>query len=270
MNKKEKRVGGAKAAETLTKQQMEDRIFNKMLFWLVATAVVEVLMVLINRFYVHIRAGEIGALPAIHAILGVAPVIGIVLCAVFLLWGKKIRKDSDGKKDAILQTILGTAFLVAGCGAFLMRAYGLTAAPAVLTIVPALGILMLIFYLYQKEFFFSATVVGMGIMGLWILRNASRPAAYSGYMIMVLALTLLGVVYAKQMKRNEGKITIGGKEIAILQPGAAYNAYYLTAAVTLVIMFAAMMFGASLAYYGIWVLVAWLFILAVFFTSKMM
>ena len=65
-------------------------------------------------------------------------------------------------------------------------------------------------------------------------------------------------------------ITVKGKEIALLQPGTAYPAYYLTTVISAVILLAPLALGAAVAYYAIWVMAAWLFILAVYFTSKLM
>ena len=76
--------------------------------------------------------------------------------------------------------------------------------------------------------------------------------------------------FSKDRKKKNGMITIKGKEFALLQPGAAYPAYYLTAVISAVILLAPLALGAAVAYYAIWVMAAWLFILAVYFTSKLM
>ena len=60
MKKNEIKTGRNKPPEVRTREQIEDRAFNRMLLWLATAAVVEVVMVLINRFYVHTRVSELG------------------------------------------------------------------------------------------------------------------------------------------------------------------------------------------------------------------
>ena len=49
------------------------------------------------------------------------------------------------------------------CG-LLMRNYESTVAPMVLAVVPGLGVLMMVFYLYPKEFFACGIVGGLGLL----------------------------------------------------------------------------------------------------------
>ena len=60
MKKNEIKTGRSKPPEVRTREQQEDQAFNKMLLWLAAAAVVEVVMVLINRYYIHTRVSELG------------------------------------------------------------------------------------------------------------------------------------------------------------------------------------------------------------------
>lgn len=270
MKKNETKTGRTKPADVRTREQMEDRAFNRMLLWLAATVVVEVIMLLVNRFYVHARVEELGAIPTLSVILGIAPIVGIVLCALFLFWGFRIRKSDEVLQDGMIQFVLAAAFLCMGIGGWIMRTYGVAGAPMVLGVVPALGVLMLVFYLYQKEFFGCAIAGGLGILGMWIFRSAVRGSTYYGYLVVALVVIVLGAVLAVSLKKKNGMITIKGKELALLQPGAAYPAYYLTAVISAVILLAPLALGAAVAYYAIWVMAAWLFILAVYFTSKLM
>ena len=51
MKKNEMKAGGKKPPEVRSREQMEDRAFNRMLLWLVAVAAVEVVMLLINSLW---------------------------------------------------------------------------------------------------------------------------------------------------------------------------------------------------------------------------
>jgi len=151
-----------------------------------------------------------------------------------------------------------------------MRNLETTAAPMVLAVVPGLGVLMMVFYLYQKEFFGCAVIGGMGLLGFWVYRTFLSGAVYYGYLALTLVIAAVGVALALKLKQKDGVWTIRGKEIVVLQPGAAYLPYYLTAAVTAILLLAPLALGAAVAYYAMWIMATWLFILAVYFTSKLM
>ena len=186
----------------------------------------------------------------------VFPIAGAVLFVLFLVWAVKVRNGDSGK-DGTLQAAVACGFLCMGIGGLLMRNLETTAAPMVLAVVPGLGVLMMVFYLYQKEFFGCAVIGGMGLLGFWVYRTFLSGAVYYGYL-------------ALKLKQKDGVWTIRGKEIVVLQPGAAYLPYYLTAAVTAILLLAPLALGAAVAYYAMWIMAAWLFILAVYFTSKLM
>ena len=170
----------------------------------------------------------------------------------------------------MLQIVLGSALLAIGLGGYVMRLFGTNGASLVLGVVPALGVLALVFYLYQKEFFACAIAGGLGILGLWVFRVSGSGAKYYLFLVVVLVILAAGVALAIVLKKRDGVLTIRGKDVAVLQPGGAYPAYYITAAVVVVLLLAPLVIGASVAYYAIWVMAAWLFILAVYFTSKLM
>ena len=59
MKKNETKAGRNKPPEVRTREQLEDQAFNRMLLWLAAAAVVEVVMLLVNRYYIHARVEEL-------------------------------------------------------------------------------------------------------------------------------------------------------------------------------------------------------------------
>ena len=271
MKKNETKGVRTKASEVRSqKEQMEDRAFNRMLLWLAGTVLTEVVLLLVNRYYIHARVEELEHLATIHTILGIAPIAGVVLFAGFLYWGLQQRKKGDEHRDGIIQIILACAFLVMGVGAFGMRLYGAAAAPLILGIVPGLGVLMLVFYLYQKEFFACAFAGGLGILGLWVFRTIGGGTNYYLYRVLALVVIAAGLALMLKLKKTDGVMEIRGKKVAVLQPGAAYPTNLITAAITAVLLIAPLALGAAVAYYAIWVMAAWLFILAVYFTSKLM
>ena len=91
-----------------------------------------------------------------------------------------------------------------------------------------------------------------------------------GCLILALVVALVGVVLAGKAKAKDGVITLGGREYQLFQPETAYLAFFLTVVITAVLLLAPLALGTAMAYYGIWAMAVWLFILAVYFTSKLM
>ena len=93
----------------------------------------------------------------------------------------------------------------------------------------------------------------MGLLCFWVYRTFLSGAVYYGYLALTLVIAAVGVALALKLKQKDGVWTIRGKEIVVLQPGAAYLPYYLTAAVTAILLLAPLALGAAVAYYAMWI-----------------
>ena len=131
--------------------------------------------------------------------------------------------------------------------------------------------------MYQREFFYSAFYTGLGTMLLWMLRHkdstvdpsSSRLTTYV-FLAIVAILMVLGLVMLLQARKNGGVWSLAGREVRVLPAEAGYSLIFLTLAVNVVAVAAAAVMGGNVGYYLIYVLVAWLFALLVYYTVKMM
>ena len=73
-------------------------------------------------------------------------------------------------------------------------------------LVPAWAALALVYYLYQREFFLSALVSGVGVLGLWFVRHAG---ASSFYTIGAVAVILVLAVMMLWLKGHGGRLFSG-------------------------------------------------------------
>lgn len=267
MNRNEKNVGRYKPPEVREREQQEDIVFNKMLQWLVAAVIAEVVMLLLNRFYIHTRVSELGMLPVMSKLLLAFPIIGIVAFVLCLFWRKNVRQSG---KSGDLQLMVGGTLLCIGVCGFLLRMFGSTGSGVVLAIAPILAVLILIYYLYQKEFFASAILGALSVLGLWVYRVAGSGSTYVLCLVLTAAVAAVGVALSLKLKKNDGVLTVKGREVSLLTPDASYKSFYISAVVALVLLLCPLALGAAVAYYSIWVIIAGLFILAVYFTSKLM
>ena len=261
------RVGKSASQDLDAKRRMEDRIFNRMLVWLAVAVVAEIYFVVVNRFYVNAKTAEINAMFAWHKALPFLGCAGIILFLLCLVWGRKMVAQG---KDMILPFALSGGFLVIGLGSLLVRMSRATS-HLMLGIVPGLAILLIIFYLYQKEYFPCALVSALGILTVICFRlSGPTGKKYLLSLAVTIVVTAVCLAVMLKLKQNEGRMTWKGKQVELLASGANYLPCFITAVLAIVVCLCPLALGAAAAYYGIWVLGAWVFILAVYFTSKLM
>ena len=135
-----------------------------------------------------------------------------------------------------------------------------------LLLVPALAGLALVFYLYQREFFLAATASGMAALALWFVRYANG-ASYEVALILVAIVLVLAV--ALFLKKHDGALPLK-TPVPFLTPGCSYSVILASCLASIVVVVAALVAGAAAAYYLIFVMLAWIFALFVYYTVKMM
>jgi hypothetical protein len=132
-----------------------------------------------------------------------------------------------------------------------------------LLLIPALAGLALVYYLYQKEFFLSAAAIGLSVVGLWFVRIS---AAGVESVLMAVGVVVLGAL-ALWLKKRDGALT---SALRLLPKRAGYSVILASCLAALLALAAAMVLGASAAYYLLFVMIAWLFALLVYYTVKLM
>ena len=252
MNKKEQQIQRAK---------QEDAILTKALWWIVGAVVLEALLLLLNQVYSHYTPAQIQLAVALRSVFtGLA--IALPICFVLLLiWAVKARKSG---KHAGLSAALAIIVLALAACAVIIRVFDESGIRLLYV-----AVLALIYYLYQREFFFAAVLSALGILGVKVVPyRVSFPEIAYTYAI-VLGVVLVGaVVVFCIMQTAGGKLKLGGKWVEILPKSANYVLLYVTCAVVAVVVIAALVLGALTLLYG--VLVAWLLILAVYYTVRLM
>lgn len=264
---KEKRVAEKRAAQN----RREDAILNRVLIWFGAAVIAELVLLLLNRYYINptTRPGEIEFMGALFKAFPVIIGVAAVGTAAFLVW--TILNHKSGKSyvlPGVLAWVFG-AVLVASVVTYRFNAAGVQ---LLCGLAPVAAVLALVFYLYQHEFFAVTVLSALGILGLWIVRRAG-----GGYQVVIYAYTAAAVVVVaaaalvcRAMQKSGGVLKAGGKELRLFHHNASYGMIYLTCAIVAAALAAALALGSAAAYYLIFALVAWLFIMAVYYTVKLM
>ena len=247
------------------RRRQEDQALNRGLMWVGGAIVLEFLLLLVNRYYINFMISEVALAEAILNGLRIVRIAGTILGVAALVWA--VLRFRKGEKNG-LYLVLALA-----CGALVICAHVTLAfqksgIQMLFLMVPAWAGLALVYYLYQREFFLGATASGLSILGLWFVR-------FGVGIGLETLLTLVGVALvaaaALWLKKHDGVLQrAAGDEIRLMPKNASYTLVLVSCLVGLLVLAAAMVLGANIAYYLMFAMVAWLFGLLVYYTVKLM
>lgn len=247
------------------RRQQEDIALQRGLLWVVGAVVLEVLLVLLNRFYVNYPLTDSGVntFLALHEALKVLRVAAPVAAVLALLW--TVWQLKQGKKYA-LQLIIAIALAAVTICVHVAIKYRADGMSMLYWLVIAWAVLAMVFYIYQREFFLAAAACGMSVLALWFVRYGATGRMEA--ILLEAAILVVGLA-ATLLKKDDG--ALAGKEaLRFLPKGSDYGVLLITCAVSLIAVAASMLAGGTVAYYLMFVMVAWLFALFVYYTVKLM
>jgi len=254
------------------RKKQEDIALTRALSWFGAAMVLEFLLLLVNKYYVNFTAdsASIAVALAMSTVIKVTTALGLIGAVVCGFFGWKNYKASGALP--FLWLVLTAALLALGLGSGLIVLFYRAAVELLYILVPAAAVLALVYYLYQKEFFFSACGVGVGLLGLWLVRKNSgtHDLLVTLYTVAGAVVLLAILLLMLKLKKEQGVLTIKGTQYSILSKQSNYLPMFLSCALGLLALVAGLLLGSTAAFYLLFVLLAWLFVLLVYYTVKMM
>ena len=250
------------------RRKQEDAQFNKLLIWVAAALVFEAVVLFIKRFLVNYgqtNVTELRIAIAISKMLMVLQYVAPILMVAAAVWCLiRFKKNAGIKLPAILCGVFAALTVTAVLG-YNFRAAGMT---IVCALPPVVAVLALIYYIYQKEFFFSTVLGILGIFALWFYRKAYavRPLMVVVLCCAVLIVLAVAAFLLWKLSKQDGK----WKETQLFAHGISYKPAFISVGVTALAVLAALAVGATVAYYAIFALIVWLFCLVVYYTVRMM
>ena len=247
------------------RRRQEDIALQKGLLWVAGAVVLEVLLVLLNRFYINIPLSDsrIQIALTLHEVLKVARMAAPVAAALALLWTVWQLKQRKPYVPQLALTAALAAVSVCIHVAIKFRNAGMS---MLYWLVIAWAVLAMVFYIYQREFFLGASACGMSVLALWFVRfgPAGRPEA----ILLTAAILVVGLI-SLWLKKNDGALNDKTGQY-FLPKGSSYGVLLVTCLASLIAVAAAMLAGGVVAYYLVYVMIAWLFALFVYYTVKLM
>ena len=258
MNKKEQRKA--------QRAREEDIVLTKVLWWILGAVVLETLLLLLNKVYYRFTTEQVYIVVALQGMFRVLAIVLPICFVVLLVWTVLFWRS--GRSTRLPGVLTGVALVLAACAVIIDRYYD-KGISFLYMAVPAVAVLALIYYLYQREFFFSAVLSALGLLGIKVAPQAgASPLSGYGYLAVLAVVLLAAAVCFRLLQSRKGKWTVGGKVTERLPRNANYARLYVTCALVAAVVIAALMLGALTLLYG--VLVAWLLILAVYYTVRLM
>lgn len=246
------------------RQSEDDKIFNRMLLWLAGAVVVELLFLLLKTAYVDMQWGGIPAKMLLN-FFGVYCIAGAVLTVGGIVWAVLNRRAGRGLTLPLAVTCAAALLWVVSLVCRFFYPEGVR----ILLVLPAgAAVLIAIFFLYQRPFFYNAVLTGGAMMAVWLygryylVRPRVITACFVGGWLVLAAAAALAYL----LRKNNGKLG----RVRVLPPSSNYMMTWITCGVTALVMALALILGVSMSHYLLYALVAWLFAQAVFFTVKMM
>lgn len=250
------------------RQHQEDVVLGKILYWIVGAVVLECLLLLLNRYYVNYttNGNEIMVAYRLNTVLPILAVVFLALCVVCL--AVALRRRKGGKASGLFTALTILCLMLAVCCG-ISRLFHELGIRFLYVAVPVVAVLALVYYLYQHEFFLVACLSTLGILGVWLdARRAGNPALVYAYAVVLAVILIAVVVLAFRLQKSKGVLTIGGKAVELFPKNANYPMLYVTCGLVAVVVAAGLVLGGMTLLYGI--LAAWLMIMAVYYTVRMM
>lgn len=254
------------------RKKQEDIALTRALIWFAAAMVLEFLLLLVNKYYVNFTAASasIALALAMGTVLKVTSVVGLIGAVISGVRSWK-RMGAEGELP-FMGLVITTTLLAIGVSSAMIVFFYRAAVQLLYMLVPAGAVLALVYYLYQKEFFFSACGVGIGMLGLWLVRKniGTHDLVVNLYMVAGAVLLVAILLLVLKMKKNQGVLVVGDRQYEILPKQSNFMLIVLSCVVSLLALLAGLLLGGTVAFYLLFVLLGWLFVLLVYYTVKMM
>lgn len=248
------------------REKAEAMILNRCLILLCVLAVTESYFLLCYRFY---------ALGTTDHMLALYPVIGVVGCVAFAvlvvsaaaaIWKRKTRVGRIGSWLAVGAGLIAV-------GSVLMRMIYPLGTTVMCVVTPLLALAGFVYYLYQREFFFSGVGVGLAVAGMWLSQRAAGSSNWGTrfliFEFILFAAVMALLALAVYIGRHNGQLVRGGLAVPVFSAHTNYFIVYGALSVSAVMLIVGSFLPAA-ALYLMWAGIAGLFALAVYYTMRMM
>ncbi len=192
----------------------------------------------------------------------------LVLAGIVMLIVEKVKGLDTKYKLLSGKNITVAAAIIALCSTALSLVFSSSMLMLLYVFVPAIVVLYIVYYSYQRDFFMIALSSILSGAAIWLLISDIVNSADSLILaIAALVILVLAVITVVAQVRG-GKIKLFGRELTVFRDGAKFALVYLTYILSLMLLVAAFL-AADLAIYFIFGLVGYILLIGVYYTVKL-
>lgn len=261
MNKNTKQLKAAKA-------KAEEEALNRILYWVAGGSVLEFLLLLLNKYWSHYGPQTLQLRLALDKVIPVVGVAALVLAAVGgYLWVRAARE----KKGLTFPILLCLMTLGIGGGCMAAFLFGEAGILLMCFLVLAVVVLAVLFYLYQREFFLLGCQGALALIGLWICQRGlggNRSVFCVLYVVGAVVMLAAMAILLRKLQNGKGVLEWEERKFRLLPKEINYPFLYGGAGVAAAVLICAVCSLPIMVLCA--VEVAWLFVMAVYYTVKLM
>ena len=252
-----------KRAERMAKS---DRNVNRAMILLTVGLVAEFYLLMVNNYFVKGAVGQVLVMMSVLKVLGIAGAAAFGAGLVLWIMRKKWTRFAPAAP-----WLLCAGFFFAMSSELMLKIYP-QGTKAMCVLVPVAMLLGIVFLLYPREFSLQALALTAAMMAMYLIHRGGGSDTWHGLVVgcsvfAALVIAALAVAVSKAGK-NDGKLEKLG-DLRIVSVDGNYKLIYAVLAVCVAAIVIAL-FATGIAYYGLWVLAVGTFLLAVYYTIKMM
>lgn len=249
--------------DSTPKRSREDSTAYRIFFAFAAAVIIIFALLMVYRAYTPAYLYS-----TVRSILYYFIFIGFGLFAAGLILYLITRKIENKWPRRIGAVVLFFGLIVAfSCWA--MYFFGPEIVKLLCVIFPLIAVYYLVYSIYPPDFFFSAVVAGITIIGLYLLSKLfgySRSPLALTVNIGIAVISLAGALLAWLAQKNKGRLF----GFSVFGIKTRYPIIYANCGVMLLCAILSLCFGAVVAHYCMYAAAALLFITAVYYTVKLM
>ncbi|MDD4714926.1 MAG: hypothetical protein PHT34_00015 [Oscillospiraceae bacterium] len=245
-------------------RQQEDLIYRKILILFLAAILLEAAFLALHRLY-HFA----GTFMIANYIVWTGKYVALAAVAAGIVWAAA-RWKKGGARHGVRLAFAG---LLAFCAFVLIYFFYPNGAKYMSIAIPILVLLGLVYYIYPPEFLVSAVLGAIVLTFLFVYRQAAVHVNWMSVLYAVCTVLLLALILCAWLtfllRKQGGMLRLGKKQLRVFPKETEYRMIFFSCGLCALSILASL-FWLPLAFIAMFVIGAYLFVLAVYYTVKLM